>query len=417
VPGPNFNDFAGVDVRLREQVRAQVLADYGEHTMLPGNKMPRPRRLPTGSLAMDYVTGGGVPFQHITRMWGYWSSGKTTSLLKMFAAAQQFGKLRSAQLLALSEMSKLAGELKQAKVFADQAKREKEYGALSCMYVCPEAPDARHAEALGLNLKDLELVPRTEIEVIADIVQNALQAYHVVGIDSTTATISVDELGHKDGVFQEHPMKRAKAWGIALDWFRARMTPENALILTAHAREKRTGTKSFSAQSAEHPPGGFALNHEPGLILHFMKGGGLKRKANGGLEEIDQDAARGSATASAFGKFQAAGGVLVVKCEKNKVGVAGRSVLLHHDKRTGDYDSLHEYEKFASYYRVLEKNNSWWTLPDGSKTQQIRATLEQDASVRSKVEAIVLRCAEDAAWESELLAGRGQTTQLVEVAS
>lgn len=405
----------GVDAGLRAKIREQILADYGEHTMLPGNKMPRPRRLPTGSLAMDYVTGGGVPFRHISRMWGYWSTGKTTALLKMFVSAQNFGKLRSSQLLALAEMSKVAGELKQAKIFADQAKRERELGSLSCMYVCPEAPDPRLAEALGLDLGAIELVPRTEIEVIGDIVQNALQAYHIVGIDSTTATISVDELGHQDGVFQEFPMKRAKAWGANLDWFRARMTHENAVILISHAREKRTGTKSFSAQSAEHAPGGFALNHEPGLILHFMKGGMLKRKPDGGLKELDSESARGGATASAFGKFQPAGGVLVVKCDKNKVGVAGRSVLLHHDKRTGDFDELHEYEKFAKYYGV-NVNGSWWTLPDGKKIQQARLAL-QDQSLRSKIEAITLRCAEDAAYESDLLAGRGQTEQLVEVSS
>src|SRR3954453_4316167 len=101
-----------VDPSLRGQIRAKILADYGEHTMLPGNKMPRPRRLPTGSLALDYITGGGVPFRNITRMWGYMSSGKTTALLKMFAAAQNYGKLRHAQLMGLCELSLAAGELR-----------------------------------------------------------------------------------------------------------------------------------------------------------------------------------------------------------------------------------------------------------------------------------------------------------------
>lgn len=410
----------GFDASLRGKIRAQIQADYGEHTMLPGNKMPRPRRLPTGDLALDYVTGGGVPFRHVTRMWGYYSSGKTTALMKMFASAQRYGELRYAQLMALSELSVRAGELKHAKILADQAKREKEYGPLSCLYVCPEAPDPKLAELVGLDLKKIELVPRTEIEVIGDIVQKSLSAYNVVAVDSTTATISVDELGHGngqdsgDGLFQEFPMKRAKAWGVNLDWFRARMTNENCVILISHAREKRTGTKSFAAQSAEHPPGGFALNHEPSVILHFMKGGGLKRLPNGALKELDSDSAKGSATASAFGKFQPAGGVLVVRCEKNKVGVAGRSVLLHHDKRTGYFDQLHEYEKFASYFRVIEKSGpSWWILPDGKKTQQIRPVLEADPAIRAKIEGVVLRCAEDAEWEASILAGRSD--QLVEV--
>ena len=128
----------GVDPALREVIRAKVLADYGEHTMLPGNKMPRPRRLPTGSLALDYVSGGGYAFAHMSRFWGAYSSGKTLAMFKAFISAQNYGELRYVQLKAMSEMAKLAGELKLAKVFADQAKREREYGSLACLFVNAE---------------------------------------------------------------------------------------------------------------------------------------------------------------------------------------------------------------------------------------------------------------------------------------
>jgi RecA/RadA recombinase len=410
-----------VDPNLRAKIRAQIEADYGAHTILPGGKMPRPRRLPTLSPAFDYITGGGVPFRNITRAWGYYSSGKTTFLLKLFAAAQNYGKLRHAQLMGLAEMSMQAGELRQAKILKDQAKRERELGALSCLFVCTETFDPKHAEALGVDLKALDLITRTQIEDIGKIVYNSLLGYHFVGVDSTTATMSISEIGDNsdandgDNIYGSYPMKRAAAWGINLDWWRARMSDENCLVLTSHAREKRTGTKTFQAQSAEHAPGGFALNHEPGLILHFMKGGALKRKPNGGLVEVDAETAKGNASASAFGKFQPAGGVVHVKCEKNKVGVAGRSVTMHHDKRTGDFDVLHEYEKFAGFYRVLPKSGTWWTLPDGTKTQQLRLTLERDADVRQRIESVVLRCAEDPVYEANLLAGR--TEALVEIPS
>jgi RecA/RadA recombinase len=410
----------GVDPSLRGTIRAKILADYGEHTMLPGNKMPRPRRLPTGSPALDYVTGGGIPFRNITRMWGYYSSGKTTALLKMFAAAQNFGALRSQQLLGLAELSLAAGESRQAKLLKDQAKRERELGPLGCMYVCPESPDPDLVAALGVDLSKIEMVRDTVIETIGDVVQQNLAAYHVVGIDSTTATMSTTELGDPNATYGSHPMKRAAAWGINLDWFRAKMSDENCVILTSQAREKRTNSKSFAAQSAEHAPGGFSLNHEPAVILHFMKGGVLKRKPNGGLEEPKKDDYEPKTGASAFGKFQAAGGVVVVRCSKNKVGVEGRSVLLHHDKRAGDFDVLHEYEKFASYYRVVAKSGTWWELPPGittpdgkTKTQQLRSTLAANPDLRARIESVVLRCADDPVFESELLAGR--TGELVEI--
>jgi hypothetical protein len=326
--------------------------------------------------------------------------------------------------MALADLSERAGELKMVKIFKDQAKREREYGPLACMFVNAETSiDLKHMARLGIDLKNLEIVRKSEIETIGDIVYQALPAYHVIGVDSTTSTMSLDEIvdskNQKKTILDDSRttgMTRAAKWGINMDWWRARLTPENIVLLTSHATQKIGAKQTMNASTPEHPPGGTKLFHEPGLILHFLKSSQLKRKPNGGLEEVGDDA-RGSATASAFSKFEPAGGIVVVKCDKNKVGVQGRVALLHHDKRTGDFDSLHEYEKFAAYYRVLDKNGTWWVLPDGKKTQQLRATLEEDADLRARIEATVLRCAEDPDYQSELLAGRGPGAQLVEVAS
>jgi RecA/RadA recombinase len=411
----------GVDPALREAIRAKVLADYGEHTMLPGNKMPRPRRLPTGSLALDYVSGGGYAFAHMSRFWGAYSSGKTLAMFKAFISAQNYGELRYVQLKALSEMAKLSGELKLAKVFADQAKREREYGSLACLFVNAEnSLDVKHMERLGIDLSKIDIVTNSQIEGIGEIVYDSLPAYHVIGVDSTTSTMSLDELVNKDNqaksVIDDTPatgMIRAKKWGINMDWWRSRLSPDNIILMTSHATVKQ-GVKGMHGSEPEKPPGGRKLFHEPGHILHFMKSSQLKREADGGLKEIKSEA-RGSETASAFSKFEADGGVLIAKCEKNKVGVEGRTALLHHDKRTGDFDPLWEYERFAAYFGILKKNKGWWTLPDGKKTQKIRALLEEDADLRARIEAVTLRCAEDAEYESNLLAGRAVT--LAEVPS
>jgi RecA/RadA recombinase len=410
----------GVDPNLRAQIRAQILADYGEHTMLPGNKMPRPRRLPTGSLALNYVSGGGYAFGHMTRFWGAYSSGKTLAMVKAFASAQNFGELRYLQLISLAEMCLRIREPRQAKIFKDQAKREREYGKLTCLFVNAERSiDVEHMKRLGVDMDALDIIEDSTIEGVGAMVYDCLPAWNVIGIDSTSATMSIDEVvdnkNKQKTIYDETPatgMIRAGKWGINMDWWRARLTRENLIMMTSHATE-RIGVRQAMGSTPEKPPGGRKLHHEPGLTLHFMKSGDLKRKSNGGLQELDSDSVKGSATASAFGKFQPAGGVLVVRCEKNKVGVAGRSALLHHDKRTGDFDSLHEYEKFASYFRVLEKSGSWWTLPDGQKTQQLRMALEKNPDLRARIEAVILRCAEDPVFEASLLAG--QTEALVEI--
>lgn len=411
-----------VDPNLRAQIRSKIQADYGEHTILPGGKMPKPRRLPTGSLALDYISGGGYAFGHMARFWGAMSSGKTLAMFKAFIAAQNFGELRYRQLMAMAELSLRAGDAKQAKVMKDQAKREREYGPLSCLFVNPEKSiDIDHMKRIGIDLDKLDIVERSTIEDIGKIVYRSLRGYHVIGIDSTTAAMSITEIGDEDdqdndgdNIYGSYPFRRATSWGINMDWWRSRLTRDNLILLTSHATQKVGVRQSIQGSTPEHPPGGTKLFHEPGLILHFIKSSMLKRKANGGLEEAGDDA-RGSATASAFGKFQPAGGMVFVKCDKNKVGVQGRVAVLHHDKRTGDFDLPHEYEKFAAYFRVLAKNGGWWTLPDGSKTQQIRSILDEQADLRAKIEAVVLRAAEDPEWEARLLAGR--TEVLVEVPS
>jgi RecA/RadA recombinase len=427
MPGPNFNDHAGNDIRLmpgvdaslREQIRAQVQADYGEHTMLPGNKMPKPRRLPTGSLALDYVSGGGYAFGHMSRFWGAMSSGKTLALIKAFISAQNYGELRYAQLMALAELSERAGESRMVKVFRDQAKREREYCSLACLFVNAERSlDIEHMKRVGVDMDKIDIVTNSTIEGVGDIVYQSLPGYHVIGVDSTTSTMSLDEVVDKDNQKKTvvddtntTGMTRAKKWGINMDWWRARLTTENIVLMTSHATE-RIGARSMHGSTPEKPPGGRKLFHEPGLILHFMKSGALKRKPDGTLEEVSKES-RGAT--SAFHKFEPDGGVVLVQCDKNKVGIQGRYAVLHHDKRTGDFDSLWEYKKLAGYYRV-GVNGSWWTLPDGTKTQKMQVAL-QNEKLRARIEAVALRAAEDPTWESELLAGRGPDVQLAEVSS
>jgi RecA/RadA recombinase len=407
-----------VDPNLRGEIRARIQATYGEHTMLPGNRMPRPRRLPTGSLALDYVTGGGYALAHMARFWGAFSSGKTLAMFKAFISAQNFGALRHAQLMELAELALRAGESREAKLLKEQAKREREYGPLSCLFVNAEKSiDVAHMERLGIDMAKLEIFESSTIEDIGKTVYQSLRGYNVIGIDSTTATMSLSEIGDNntdgDNIYGSYPFVRANAWGANMDWWRARLGRDNLIIITSHATQKIGGIKkAIGGSTPEHPPGGTKLFHEPAIILHFMKGGALKRKSNGALEDAGEDA-RGSATASAFGRFQAAGSGVVVKCDKNKVGVQGRAAVLHHDKRTGDFDNLHEYEKFASYFRVLAKSGSWWTLPGGSKTPQLRSTLEAQPELLRQIEAVALRCAEDPQYEAKVLAG--QTEALVEI--
>lgn len=198
----------GVDPSLREEVRKQLIADYGEHAIMPGNRMPPVRRLPSRSLALDYIMGGGYPFGMMTRFWGGYSTGKSTMIFNAFWAAQNFGMLRYARLSYLASIARMAGDSKDAKKLDEQAKRERDQYAdgLKCYYVCTEKVfDQKLAETLGVKLDQdhFEITFSRRIEAIGESVSKALLAYHVIAVDSTTGTASIEEYGHKDGIYGE----------------------------------------------------------------------------------------------------------------------------------------------------------------------------------------------------------------------
>lgn len=404
-----------VDPNLRAKIRKQILADYGEHTMLPGNRMPKVRRLDSGSLGLNYIMGGdGYPFGMMTRLWGGFSTGKSTMIFNAFRAAQNFGEGRFKKLMHLADMARVAGQLGEAKKLTEQAKRERMLYAdgLKCMYVCTERVfDHRLALSLGVKLDEnsLELVMSRRIEEIGDIVQKSLLGYHVIAIDSTTGTMSVEELGAKDGIYGESAttgMTRARKWGYNMDWFQDRITPDNVLILTTQI-QAMMGMSVLSRAQAERAPGGEKLNHEPAVILHFMRGQQLKRKA--GSDALEQVGDKGGEK-GAFGKSQAAGSELVVRCDKNKAGISHRVCLLHHDKAAARFDSLHELEKFAKYFKIVKptkEGSSWWLLPNGEKTQSLRTELEENPALVQEIIDMTTHCAEDPQFEKELLRGRG----------
>lgn len=362
------------DPSLRDKIRATIEADYGQHTILPGNKVPPVRRLPSRSLAINYVTGGGYPHGMMTRLWGAFSSGKTSEIFGAMAQGQALG--------------------------------------MSCLYVCTEKVfDESLPVRMGVDMRKLDLVRERKIEVIGEIVQRALAAYEIVAVDSTTGTMSIDELASGKGEVKEvgdnsetTGMNRARKWGYNMDWWQDRINPENVLIFTSQIQSS-IGMSTRQRIAAERAPGGEKLNHEPALILHFMKAQQLKRKADGGLEPIGDSGGE----SGAFGRKQAAGGEVVVRCDKNKVGKQGRIALLHHDRTIADFDRLHEYEKLAKYFGVVQRsggpNSSWYLLPDGGKAQSIRRAIEESPELARRIEDVVLRCARDPEYEDMLLRG------------
>jgi RecA/RadA recombinase len=303
----------------------------------------------------------------MTRFWGAFSAGKTLGVWNVFWAAQNFDRIRYDELTWMADMARASGQGREAKALKEQAKRESELyaGGLKCLLVNSESrPDPLYLERLGIRTdKDsFEIAPSTRIEKIGDIVTEALPAYHVIAVDSTTNTMSLDELADPDGIFNSKlPLLRVQKWGRNFDWWSDRISDDNVLIFTSQIQAK-IGMSAAQRIEGEHPPGGKKMEHDASLVLHFMKGKWLKRKPDGGLVEMgDKGGEKG-----AFGKSQAAGSEVVVRCDKNKYGSQGRVVLMHHDKLIPNWDPLHELEKFCKFFKVIPvAGGGWVTLPSG----------------------------------------------------
>ena len=73
-------------------ISAQMNTKFGAHIALPLNQaaVARVIKLPFGILELDWLTGGGVPLNRITRIWGKPSSLKSTTCLRLVRNGQHF---------------------------------------------------------------------------------------------------------------------------------------------------------------------------------------------------------------------------------------------------------------------------------------------------------------------------------------
>jgi hypothetical protein len=277
------------------------------------------------------------------------------------------------------------GRARQAKLLKDQAKREREFGALSCMFVCSETFDPgtprRWGEPQGARAR-----PNTVIETIGDVVHNSLSAYHFVGIDSTTATMSTTELGDPNATtYISHPMKRAAAWGVNLDWF---APDERRELPRAHLARPREAHRHQVLPGSSRPSTRRAASRsttsrgDPALHEgRRPEAQAQRRPGRGRLRDRQGRRERKRVWQVPAGGRRGPGQVREEQGRRRRALGAPAPRQAHRRLRRP-----HEYEKFAGFYRVLPKSGTWWTLPDGTKTQQLRLTLEGDADVRQRIE-------------------------------
>ncbi len=126
-----------------------------------GVKMPETPRLPLDILPFDLATGGGIPLNRVTIIYGPESSGKTNLALKAVASYQ------------------------------------KRYPKKTCCYIDVEqALTSEWVAKLGVNVKTLAHIRPTHGEAVVDLVNELLYAEDcgLIVIDSIAAIVTMPEL-------------------------------------------------------------------------------------------------------------------------------------------------------------------------------------------------------------------------------
>lgn len=134
---------------------------YGETIGGLGAKHPETPRLPIGVLPFDIASGGGIPLNRMTMVYGPESSGKTNFVLKCIAAYQ--------------------------KAYPDRV----------CVFIDIEGVlDTGWAKKLGVNVNKLVVIRPSYAEQVVDIVESLLQSEDcgLIALDSIAAMSTMQEI-------------------------------------------------------------------------------------------------------------------------------------------------------------------------------------------------------------------------------
>lgn len=327
------------DPKLYDKSLEAIRKAYGSDAIAYGSDKPVVARIPTGSVVLDWMTGGGFPMGRWCHFYGGYASAKTLTGWSAIKNAQDAG--------------------------------------YTCAYYNIENQfDKVWAAQRGIDVDKLIVVDRTKIEDVGEILETLMASVNIHVIDSVGASVSQDELA--GDIRDWNPGIAARAWGKVVRRANARHDEENnMLIFINHAKE------SFGRQGGEEPGGAKAINFFSSLSLHFRKSSWLFYDKNGILSP---DAEKKT---SMNKDIQPHGIEFMVRATKNRVAREENQVgRFRLDFRTGQFDEGWTLASAIPYFGLAEKSGSWYTLPNGQKVQGengLREVVDSDQEFRQTV--------------------------------
>ncbi len=310
----------GVDVGNYDTI-VNALEKRYEGTILRGDEHPTPPRIPTGSLNLDYITGGGIPMGRWARAYGGYSSTKTRTMWSLIAEAQKMD--------------------------------------LECVYYDVEKQYTEEAaKKVGVDTEALTVIEGSQIEEIGEKLEAMLGVAHLHVIDSCSNAVSVDEL--EADLTAWRPGLMARAWGKALRRAHERFDKqENTVVLIDQLR-----TTFGKGKSSEEPPGGKFLGFLSSTSLNFRRGKWLFYDQHGFLSE------KGAAAKSLSGDMEPDGREIKCRAEKSRVARPDLVAVQHFDHNTYMFDYDWEYINAIKFLGIVKQKGSWWEFPEGDTKVQ-----------------------------------------------
>lgn len=327
---------------------AKLNKSCGEETCILGSDMNFAERLPSGSLGLDYILGGGWPVNQWAEIVGYESAGKTAIVFKMIAANQQ---------------------------------RDPDF---TTMWVAAEHYDAEQAAALGVDNERVMVVPTQDMDVAYTAMLEGAEsrALDLVVLDSYPALI-VNEEDAK--AMDEHVI--ALGARMTGKFFRKAGKATRRSVYT-HERPvfgliiNQYRDKVGAYGDPKTTPGGHAKDFAYVTRLEVTRGDWIRENRPG------------------FDKPVKVGQTLKLKTIKNKAAPPQQewSLDLYFtgapflNFRRGDYDTGKEFTSLAIQLGVFEKSGGWYKYA-GEQWQgreKTQAAIAADKGLQKQIEQDVL---------------------------
>lgn len=343
-----------------------VAAYTGDDTWLTDG----PLRIPFMSPSMTYATTGGVPIGHIARWYGPEGSGKSMNNWGLAYCAQNYPAIMTE----LLEREIRYWQAKRKKLAAARIKKRLKDvlerfpdGMSVCLYDTEQRAQLDIAAQLGVDLSrdKFALVEENIIEEIAHQLKEAVEAYHVILIDSASNAESYKEANTEPGAYEQGGA--AAAWK-RLRGVRRRLDRQmNAIIIVDQMRMGLGNSAKFQAPKPQPPQIRF-LKHNASLAVEFSEGRKLYLNKDLSLTD-DRDKANKDFTALGTDWAEVAGIEMRCQVAKNSTGKPFRHGAMRfrfpmRDVRSGElvqevgFDEGFELRVLAEYFHIIESGGS-----------------------------------------------------------